>query len=1102
MANYISEAHIEEADIQLFKDLEYEFINADGKQLLRRESLKEVVLKDRLRASLSRLNPHLTTICIEEAIGVLTQPLTPSNYPVLVNKEIYGYIKNSIKVEYRKGRKKETAYVKVIDFNTPENNDFLVVQQLSIEYQRLENITRRPDLLLYVNGLPLVYIELKNAVVNIKKGYDVNLQKYTNDIPQLFYYNLFVCISNGIKTRVGSFNADWEHFFPWARLKDSAEGVPQKSLLEIEDQGAKEQNKLSLQYFTQGLCQKKNLIDYLENFVLYHKNKVKIIAKNHQYLGVNNAFKSFKNREGKDGKIGIFWQTQGSGKSYSMIFFAKKVHRKIGQNFSFLVVTDRSDLDAQIFRNFTETEVIKLQTGDSASKRQQKAAESFYRPSTRAKLLAYLKTQRKYVFAMIFKFGLKKGKQMSAVSDRKDWVVIIDEAHRTQYKGLADNMRIALPNAQYMAFTGTPIFKNKLTKNWFGDCISKYDFLQAIEDGATVPLFYKRGVPRVKQVNEELTDEVDELFNSENLTEEQIRKLEDEYATILEVVKRDDRLEEVAKHIVNHFPYRLDVRDEEGNRRPMKAMVISIDKFTAVRMFDKVQRLKKEKIKELIGLTYDTKDPEEKERYRNARKFLEETKMAVVISEEAKEEKKFEKEGLQIKEHRRLMDVPDANGQNIEDYFKDPDNVYRIVFVTSMWLTGFDAPSVSTLYLDKPMKMHTLMQAIARCNRVFEGKKNGLVVDYFGVFRNLKKAFSIYIETKKGEDGEEEEQYPAQVFSELLKLIEAAIAEGMAYCKEQGVDLQAVLDIGEKGFKEIGLFHDYENILLAKDKIKKQFNLYTHTITSLYDSARPEIYDYPTIKHTKEVFEYLQKLVNRSQNKAALEEAREQMTDLLDKSVRSQGDLLEEPEVSYSIKEYDRFDLSKFDIEKLKEEFKERKHKHIVFTDLRELLEHNLSKMLRGNRTYVHFVIRYERIIDSYNSDSISLQEALEGLGKIVEEMTKAEEERVSMGMTPEQKEIFDLLKKDSLTKEEKKRVEKAAVELFEYLDGEKGRVLVVDWHKSKQTRNIVKSAIVGVLSEHLPESYGRAEFTEKTDVVFQRFYERAEDGGARNEAA
>ena len=1102
MANYISEAHIEEADIQLFKDLDYDFINADGKQLLGRESLKEVVLKRNLRRSLTKLNKDLPASCIEDAIAVLTQPLN-SISPLLANKQIYGYIKGSIKVEYEKEGQKHTAYVKVVDFQVPTNNDFLVVQQLSIEYLELESITRRPDLLLYVNGLPLVYIELKNPAINIKKGYDVNLKDYKKDIPQLFYYNLFVCISNGIKTRVGSFNAEWEHFFPWARLKDSAEGGKQKTLLEIEKQGEAEKKKITLQYFSEGLCKKENLIDYLENFILYHKNRVKIIAKNHQFLGVNSAFKSFENRKGKDGKLGIFWQTQGSGKSYSMIFFAKKIHRKIGQNFSFLIVTDRSDLDSQIFRNFSETEIIKLQTGDGEmSKGEQRAAENFYRPKSRKQLLEYLQLQKKYVFAMVFKFGLKKGKQMKQVSGRDDWVVIIDEAHRTQYKGLADNMRIALPNAQYIAFTGTPIFKSALTKNWFGDCVSKYDFLQAIEDGATVPLFYKRGVPRVKQVNEELTDEVDDLFNSENLTEEQIRKLENEYATIMEVVKRDDRLEEVAKHIVNHFPYRLDVRDDEGNRRPMKAMVISIDKFTAVRMHDKVQRLKKIKLRELIDLIYKTSDPEEKARLRSAKKFLEETKMAVVISEEAEEDKKFEKEGLIIKPHRKLMDEPDENGQNIEDYFKDPDNVYRIVFVTAMWLTGFDAPSVSTLYLDKPMKMHTLMQAIARCNRVFEGKKNGLVVDYFGVFRNLKKAFSIYIETTKDKEGKPVEHFPAQVFSELLKLIEEAIKEGMAYCKDNGVDLQAILDIGEKGFKEIELFQDYADILLKKDDVKKKFNLYTNTITSLYDSARPEIYQRVNIKHTKEVFEFLQNIVNRNQDQQSLDEARGKMADILDKSIKSQGDLANEPTESYTIKEYDRFDLSKFDIEELKKEFKEKKHKHIAFTDLRELLQYKLRQMLRSNSTYVHFVIRYEQIIDSYNSDSISLQEAIDGLGEIMDDMSKAEKERISMGMTPEQKEIFDLLKKDTLTKAERKRVEKAAIELFEYLDGEKGRVLVVDWHKTKQTREKVKTAIVKVLSEHLPESYGRAEFTKKMDKVFQRFRERAEGDGRDNAAA
>ncbi|MBP7983186.1 MAG: type I restriction endonuclease subunit R, partial [Kaistella sp.] len=722
---HINESHIELADIQLFtKDLGYQHIDGWEKKLIGRETLKDVVLIDRLRNSLENLNKHLPSECIEHAVYELTKSRATLT-PVLANKEIYELVKNGVPVTYKnESGREENDYVRIIDFNDKTENDFLVVSQLSIEYQETQNITRRPDLLLYVNGLPLVMIELKNATEKVKVGFDKNLKEYQRDIPQLFWYNLFVCISNGIQTRVGSFNAPWDHFFTWLKLKDTAITHEQPSKDEIEEESKRTGEHLSLKIFGEGLCKKENLLDYFENFVLYHKNKVKIIAKNHQYLGVNNAILALAEKETNKGKLGIFWHTQGSGKSYSMIFFSKKIKRKVQGNWSFLIITDRKDLDGQIYRNFLETETI-VETKDQK--------ENYFRPKDKVKLREYLQSNRDYVFTLIFKFGIESGKTYQQLTDRKDWIVIVDEAHRTQYKSLAENMRIALPNAQYIAFTGTPLLKSELTKDWFGSYISEYNFAQSIEDGATVPIFYKKSVPRVEQINPDLVGEAAEILEDENLSEEQKAKLDKEFSTLMNVVRRDDRLEEIAKHIVQHFPYRLDVEDDEGRRRPMKAMVISIDKFTAVKMYDKVQYHLREEVKELRKKLRSETDPELKKRYDKAIKFINETKMAVVISQEGsdkEEREKFEAEGLKIDPHRRLMDHPDDDGRNIEDYFKDPNNTYRIVFVTAMWMTGFDAPSVSTLYLDKPLQNHTLMQTIARANRVIEGKKNGLVIDY------------------------------------------------------------------------------------------------------------------------------------------------------------------------------------------------------------------------------------------------------------------------------------------------------------------------------------------------------------------------------------
>ena len=1091
---YLNESHIEVADIDFFvHQLGYTHINAWEKQLLGRSSLKEVVLKDRLKANLEVLNSHLPESSLTYAIGEITKSRATLT-PLLANKEVYELIKNGVPVAYKNTLGREVNdYVRIIDFSADNKNDFLLVSQLSIEYQQTQTITRRPDLLLYVNGLPLVMIELKNATEKVKTGYDKNLTDYRRDIPQLFWYNLFVCISNGIQTRVGSFNAPWDHFFSWLKLTDTAIPHDQPTKEEIEKESEQTGEHLSLKLFGQGLCQKDTLIDYFENFVLYHKNKVKIIAKNHQYLGVNNAITGLQGKDTNKGKLGVFWHTQGSGKSYSMIFFSKKIHRKITGNWSFLIITDRRDLDSQIYRNFNETETI-VETKDQK--------ENYFRPADKEKLREYLQSNRAYVFTLIFKFGIESGKTFKQLTDRNDWIVMVDEAHRTQYKGLAENMRIGLPNAQYIAFTGTPLLRSELTKDWFGPYVSEYNFAQSIEDGATVPIYYKKSVPRVEQINPELVGEAAAILEDENLSEEQKKKLDREYSTLLNVVRRDDRLEEIAKHIVQHFPYRLDVDDDEGNRKPMKAMVISIDKFTAVRMYDKVQYHLKEEIKLLRKKIAAERDKELKIRYSRALAFMQETRMAVVISQEGgdkEEEKAFAHVGLNIKPHRALIDHPDEDGRNIEDYFKDENNTYRIVFVTAMWMTGFDAPSVSTLYLDKPLQNHTLMQTIARANRVIEGKKNGLVIDYFGVFRNLKIALAAYAEGTKGKlpKTEDDDEYPAKEFEELLQLLEQSIDEAKAYCKNLGADIDRILTLGEKGFKEIELFQEYANLILAKDEHRKQLGLYVNTIASLYDSAKPEVYEYPVLKKGRDVFQYLRDVVDRNVDRdEAVERAKKKIDELLDSSVVGKGDLVGESKPEYTIDDSKQIDLSRLNFEQLRIEFPEKKHKNIQFADLRELLEIKLKQMLAQNKTRGSFLANFQKVIDDYNSGSLSIEEAYEALIKQAETLNEEQQRAAKNEMTEAEQELFDLLKKEKLTKEEEKSVKLAAKTLLEKLFDAKNKILIQEWHKEKATQEKVRWEIQQILGQHLPEpGYDRLVFSQKVDVTFQHFYGLAQMG-------
>ncbi len=855
----------------------------------------------------------------------------------------------------------------------------------------------------------------------------------------------------------------------------------------------KREAELSLEIASRGLCAKEKLLDYLENFVLYYKKSKKIIAKNHQFLGVNATVEALKKSE-NGGKLGTFWHTQGSGKSYSMIFFTKKVEQKLKGNWSFLILTDRNDLDEQIFKNFLDTGTFELGRSEKSEKNQYRAKGE----QSRKQLEEALGKNKRYYFSTIFNFGIAKGKKYTQKSDRDDWIVLVDEAHRSQYKGYGENIKIALPNAKFLAFTGTPIQKKGLTEQWFGSYVSEYNFAQSIEDGATVPLYYKKSVPRVAQVNDELVGDAEKILNSHDLSEEEQKKLDREYSTLFEVVKRDDRLNEIAQHIVKHFPVRLDITDDKGKRKPMKAMVVSIDKFTAVKMYDKVQYFVKEEIKHLRKEKRKADEVEKKSIDRRIQ-FLLETKMAVVISQEGsdkEEQEKFAKYGLDIKPHRKLMNQPDEDGQDIEEYFKDPNNPYRIVFVTAMWMTGFDAPSVSTLYLDKPMKNHTLMQTIARTNRVFEGKKNGLIVDYFGVFRNLQKALSVYAEGSTGSASGLD--MPVKELDELLKLLEEAIEECKTYLLGLGVDVKKIHELGERGFKGVTLFVDYADKILKKDEYKKAFNLYVNTIVALYDSAKPEVYSHPKLKEKRDLFLYLKEMVNRKVDKSTvLEKIRDEVDGLLDGSMVSEGDLLEYKGKN-SITDYQEINLSQLDFEALRKEFPNKEHKNIAFTDLREFMELKLKQMMAKNKSRGKFLEDFEKIIDDYNNGSLEIEEAYKKLLEQANTLSQEESRAVKEGLSEEQLEIFDLLKKEKLTKKERAEVKKASVKLLEVLQDKRQKLFVDPWYREGQRKELVKNEIKEVLNSYLPMSYNRDIFMVKNEVIYNHVYGLAEQRDER----
>ncbi|RJX27381.1 MAG: type I restriction endonuclease subunit R [Desulfurivibrio sp.] len=1070
MANFISEEQIEQAMLEKLHQFGFELVNchtvdpADLHDGSGRRDKREVIFAGRLREAAIRLNPAIPETAIDTALARLQERRQAMSL-IAANRELDALLRDGISVEFDNAEgKKEQERVRVIDFNQPENNHFLAVSQLWI---RGELHFRRPDILLSVNGIPLVFIELKNSNVKLKSAYDDNLTNYKKDIPQLFLTNALCILSNGIETKVGSCTAGWEHFFPWLRVADEKEKVDRER---VRREGA------SLEYVAAGLCAPGRLLDYVENFIIFHKETQKIIAMNHQFLGVNRAYAVFLERAGRQGKLGVFWHTQGSGKSFSMIFYSRKIFRKVPGNFTFVVVTDREDLDGQIYRNFLNTGTVK----------KHEAAQ----PKNSGEMRRFLGRNKRIVFTLIQKFRYDKGKDYPLLSDRDDIVVIVDEAHRTQYKSLAENMRQGLPNAQYLAFTGTPLLgRERKTNAWFGDYVSEYNFQQSMDEGATVPLFYRKRVPEVCIQNEELSEEFYQILEEENLDESQQAKLERQFAAEIEVIKRDDRLETIARDIVYHFPRRGYLG---------KAMVVAVDKFTAVRMHDKVQRLWKEEIKTLVGRIKKSDNDLEKHRLKKLVEYMRRVEMAVVVSPEAGEEEKFKARKLDIKPHRTRLEQLDEHGHDIEYNFKDPEHPLQLVFVCAMWLTGFDAPTLSTLYLDKPMKDHTLMQTIARANRVtsfaINGvvKRNGEIIDYYNVFRNMKKALQDYA---RGEEGLDES--PVRDKEELFRLLEDAIGQGLAFCRERRIDIPEILE-NRNVFKNIGLFNAYADTLLGNDEWRKSFNVYENTISALYEACKPEILGRGTSRLVA-VFQYLRGVIDSIIDRQDIEAVSLRISELLDESVvvnKTEQGVAGQETPSFQIVQTGRtWDLSKIDFDRFKEDFRHAAYKNIEIADLRAFIDGKITQMLQQNMTRTDFAHKLQEIIDTYNAGGSSTENYYDDLMNLARGLQDEEERHIREGLSEDELELFDLLKKEKMTREEEQKVKLAAKSLLHRLLEEHPRVLIQDWYKDTHTRAIVRSTVEQILDEQLPASYDRLLFKEKCDSIFDMMLQYANSG-------
>lgn len=673
-----------------------------------RKSYKEILLIRYFREALLRLNPWITPAQMDEAQRKLEHRLSTASL-LQINEEKYFLIRDGIPVTVKKpGGKTEEKRAVVIDFQNPGNNCFLAIKELKIHGDLYR---RRTDIVGFVNGIPLLFIELKKNTVDVQDAYTNNYTDYQDTIPHLFYYNAFLILSNGTEAKVGTLGSKYEFFHEWKRLSEQ------------------EQGSVALETMLRGICKKENFLDLLENFILFDHSgghTAKILARNHQYLGVNEAVKAYEARKLNNGKLGVFWHTQGSGKSYSMVFLAQKIRRMFSGSPTIVILTDRDELNTQISDTFENCGLLG------------KTKASQFIASSGADLEQKLRGNPSFIFTLIQKFNKT---DVEPIYPDHDILIMSDEAHRSQYGIFADNMVRLLPTAARIGFTGTPLLSNdNITERTFGGYISVYDFKRAVEDGATVPLYYENRGEKILDIkdNPEITDRILDAIEQADLDVDQQDKLEQEFAKEIHLLTATPRLETIARDFAGHY---------SDLWTSGKAMFVCLNKVTCVRMYDLVQKYWAAEIEALkIQIKHATQ--QESQELERKLQWMQETEMAVVISQEQNEIQTFQKWGLDIKYHREKMEK-----RELDKEFKDPANPLRVVFVCAMWLTGFDVKCLSCLYLDKPLKAHTLMQTIARANRVAEGKSNGLIIDYIGIVKALRKALADYTANVNGNGG-------------------------------------------------------------------------------------------------------------------------------------------------------------------------------------------------------------------------------------------------------------------------------------------------------------------------------------------------------------
>jgi type I restriction enzyme, R subunit len=1107
----------------------HESFGPDG--MLGRGSERDVVLRRDLRAALARLNPELPATALDEVVEKLCHH-DYSRSLLQHNQAFYRLIRDGVPVSYHDGQGAlRHAQARVIDFRDVANNRFLAVRELKITGLRTPNYNRRADLVCYVNGLPLVFIELKAVYKNIRAGFDGNLRDYLDEnvIAHAFHHNAFLIVSNGHNARYGSITSAWEHFGEWKR------------------QDERDKGSVAAEVLLNGMLAKERLLDLVENFILFDASKSgavrKVVARNHQLLGVNQAVAAVLRQEAlkrefppgerlrhrvielplaRDqtaanealapypraaepaapeylaeaqartlqiverahpdlGRLGVVWHTQGSGKSYSMAFFAEKVRRTVEGNFTFVLMTDRDDLDSQIYKTFVGCGVADDQTP---------------RADSGKALKSLLAQNHRYVFSLIHKFN-QDVKADEPYSPRDDIIVISDEAHRTQAGKLARNMRLALPNAAFIGFTGTPLFKHdELTKRIFGDYVSRYDFKRSEEDGATVKLVYENRGEKLGLAKLDLNEKIARAVDAADLDPDQTALLERLLGKDYEVITADERLERIASDFVEH----CSTRWEAG-----KAMLVCIDKITCARMLmlvepkwrAKAAALRAEAAARLAEIAVAPDEPSRQQAHARRDRLLakaawmEATIIELIISEAQNEVADFKKWHFDIIPHRARMkqgfETPDGKRLDVESAFKNPQHPFRVAIVCAMWLTGFDVECLSTLYIDKPMRAHTLMQAIARANRRYPGKDFGLIVDYNGMLKSLRQALAQYA---LGDDGGEEE-----IVAPLEERV-VALQEAIEFTEAHllGLGFSAASLIGAKGFARIQGLADAVEAVYTDDEAKRRFEILARIVFSRFKAllVEPSALAYAE-RHDN--IEAIYKKLGERRDMADVSELLKVLQRIVNQAIAMQAPG-EDQAKGLSV------DLSLINMEKLRDEFSRKvKRKATVINDLRQVIEEKLAQMLAFNPLRMNYEKKYQEVIAAYNADKdrATVEETFARLMDLAGALDTEQRRAVELGLTEAQLALFDLLGKESLSTSEREKIKQESRDLLAALQ----RLItpLEQWTEKEQTQAEVEVFILDHVYQALTEPpYTAEDKKQVAELIYRHVWQQSASGAFEND--